>query len=140
MINVRAGFFYLAVIFLSVSANINAQSISCKNFRNGTFICKFEGNTDIIKRSGSEQLEYFNGSKKPDHYRVKWLNDCTYTLTPSAEVLAESKNLPKNIVFTVRIIKTSKDSYTQTVSDNVSNYTVTAEMNRIDFDMNLYIK
>ena len=133
-------FFCLASIFLIVSFRANAQSPDCKKFKNGTFICKSEGNTDIIKRSGALQLEYFNGSKTPSHYTVKWLDDCTYTLTPQADVFVESKNLPRNIVFTVRIIKTSGDSYTQTTTNNVTNYTFTAEMNRWEFDMELYIK
>lgn len=131
--------FCLAAISLT-PFSLYAQSSNCKNFRNGTFICKFDGNTDIIKRSGSLQLEYFNGAETPSRYTVKWLDDCTYTLTPQADVFKESKDLPKNIVFTVKIIKTSRDSYTQTTTDNVSNYTFTAVMNRMDFDMELYIK
>ena len=120
--------------------NADAQSPDCKKFKNGTFICKSGGNTDIIKRSGALQLEYFNGSKTPSHYTVKWLDECTYTLTPQADVFAESKDLPRNIIFTVKIIKTAKDSYTQTTTNNVTNYTFTAEMNRWELDMELYIK
>ena len=112
---------------ISVQAEAQ-QPAGCKRFKDGKFYSKFEGNTDIIVRSGSEQSEYFNGSKQATHYTVKWLDDCTYTLTPQADVFVDSPNLPKNIVFIVKIISTGKDSYLQETTNNVNNYKLKSEM------------
>jgi hypothetical protein len=119
------------VLILLLSITVQAQSPNCKAFRNGIFTSIFEGNTDSIKREGALQLEYFNGAKDPDRFFVKWLDDCTYTLTPYPEVFEKNKNLPANVVFTVKILNTTKNSYTQTTSINVSTYTVTCEMIKI---------
>jgi len=111
-----------------MSVNSRAQSLNCKHFRDGTFTSTFEGNTDSIKRVGADQYEYFNGSKVADHYLVKWVDDCTYTLTPFPDVFEKNQNLPRNIIFTVKITKTTKNSYTQTTSNNISDYLVTCEI------------
>ncbi|MBS1501443.1 MAG: hypothetical protein JST32_05245 [Bacteroidetes bacterium] len=132
---------FLVILFFIISVKIFAQSPDCKRFRNGMFKTTFQGNTDIINRSGSDQTEYFQGStEKPDHFIVKWLDDCTYTLTPDSNVFAANKDLPKNIVFTVKIVNTTSDSYTQVMTDNLGKYNVTSVMTRIEFDMEMYIK
>jgi len=135
------GTLVLFVVFLATSIEVFAQSSDCNQFKNGMFKTTYKGITDIIKRSGSDQIEYFQGSSdKPDHYIVKWLDDCTYTLTPDSSTLAENKDIPRNIVFTVRITNPIKDSYTQTMTDNLGKFNITSVMTRIEFDMEMYIK
>jgi hypothetical protein len=133
---------FFVIISLAGPVLAFAQSPDCRQFKDGLFKTTVDGTTDIIRRSGLDQIEYFQGaSNKADHFTVKWLDDCTYTLTPDSAVFSVNKGLPKNIVFTIRIIKTTKDSYTQIMTDNLGKYgTITSTMTRIEFDMEMYIK
>ncbi|MES2730369.1 MAG: hypothetical protein V4714_01430 [Bacteroidota bacterium] len=122
---------FLLIIISFATLNTFAQDLSCKKFRNGTFKLMNENRITIIKRAGSEQLEYFNGSKTPTSYSVSWLDDCTYVLRPKAEVFKKYPGMPKDAALTVKIIKTTANSYTQTTTSNFSDNVLTGEVIRI---------
>lgn len=108
------------VIFLlvfAVSGIAQAQTANCKRFRTGTFKMTYEGKNGIIKRTADVQEEYLNGSGSPTMtFAINWLNDCSYTLTPTATTRKKFPEIPKNGVMTVQIIKTTATSYTYTAT------------------------
>jgi hypothetical protein len=124
-------YFSFTLIFLLITFKINAQSLNCENFKNGTFKIIDQGRTTIVKRSGSSQLEYFNGSRVPTHYTVRWVDDCTYILTPLEDVFKKYKNTPKNAILTNKITRTTKNSYTLISTFNFSTKIFTCEVFKI---------
>src|ERR1041385_7514942 len=88
-----------------------AQQMDCKPFRNGLFKMESES-TWIINRNGNLQTETAEGSNDTASFVVNWIDDCTYTLTPTEETLKLKKVSGKNTV-TVRIIETRPSSYIQ---------------------------
>lgn len=129
----------LVCIFWSVPALLVAQSINCEKFKNGKFRSTFEGRSIVIERSGTTQTEYLtvlNGKtlKTPMVMvlNVKWLNDCTYTLSLTAESLKKYPKFPKNAVITVKIINVNENSYTQSATRNFSNKAAVSEVYKVD--------
>lgn len=114
----------------STSLGIYAQS-GCAKFKNGVFKSTLKGVTLIVKRSGSIQIEHASNSKDTISFVVKWIDDCTYTLTPTKDVLIKYPMMPKNTVLTVRMVSGSDNSYTQTTTANFSNQVVTSKMTKL---------
>lgn len=117
-----------------VSFGLYSQSLSCLKFRNGKFQSTYNGKTAIIERSGSKQVEYFVNLKDSlkIEFDIKWLNDCTYTLTPTKESLVKYSKFPKNALITVRITNTTATSYTQSSTSNFISQTITSEVIKIE--------
>ncbi len=85
----------------------------------------------MLKRSPDMQTEVTDAMKTPDTLMVKWLDDCTYTLTPTPYTLQKTPNVPKNIVVTVTIDATTDTSYTCTSTANVSPAKFTSEIIKV---------
>ena len=97
----------LIIIFLLISIKINAQELSCKDFKVGKFYIpitedkkkyKFESNdfnaeiTEkrdlsikkyIVIREKGTQIEWVDGigNGNPRYEIIEWIDDCTYRLT-----------------------------------------------------------
>jgi hypothetical protein len=126
-------FYFLFFCILLYTSQLSAQSNECAKFKNGIFnlIDKKTG-TSYIKRYGNRQSEITDGKKDSTTYVVKWLDDCTYTLTPTQETFKVYPFLPLDALLTVTIIKTKKNSYIQTSSANFSDKKVTSEIIKIE--------
>jgi hypothetical protein len=124
--NMKTLFFTLSIFFLSCAPR--PQPLNCKQFRNGKFKSEVDGRTYVVERSGSNQKEYFINTKDSltAYLTVKWLDDCTYTLTPSEETLKKTPKIPKNAMLTVSITNTTSNSYTQTSTLNFNNSTTSS--------------
>jgi len=119
----------LIIFFMFSQLAVNAQTTNCKNFREGTFQMNFKGKAILIKRYGNIQYEYLNNAQKPTMiFDVKWINDCTYTLKPTAATLKAFRLLPKNALLTVKIGKTTPRSYFHTTSNNYSKEVISSEI------------
>jgi hypothetical protein len=116
-----------------LTLGLHAQSLDCKKFRNGKFKSTFEGRTAIIERLGSIQKEYFINLKDSlkISFNVNWLDNCTYTLTPTKESFEKYPRLPQNALITVKITNTTPNSYTQNSSSNFINKTIVSEVIKI---------
>ena len=109
------------------------KSLDCSAFKNGKFRSKLSGRDYVIERFGAIQKEYFvnTGDTTVEVLKVKWLDDCTYTLTPTEETRIKSM-VPKGAVVTVSIISTTANSYTQTSKANFSKEIYTSEFFKMD--------
>ncbi|RZA01141.1 MAG: hypothetical protein EOP47_11745 [Sphingobacteriaceae bacterium] len=123
--------FVLPVMFFVVISSVFAQKLNCAKFKNGTFKMTYQGKETIIVRNGNQQQQYYDGSKEPTIYAVKWVNSCTLNLIPAQKRVKELKDVPSNAYLTQKIIKTSKNSYTQLTSANFSKRTITTEIYKI---------
>ena len=49
------------------------------------------------------------------YFNIEWINDCTYTVTPTATTIDRNRDVLKAGTMTVKIVKTTDSSYTQKV-------------------------
>lgn len=91
---------------------------NCSQFKNGTF--KVTDPTTkkvcIITRDGNIQTEKMEDEAEVYDFDIVWLNDCTYTVTPTAATAARNKETLKAGTITVTITKTKENSYMQRVT------------------------
>jgi hypothetical protein len=91
-------------------------------FRNGKFrvtdpksqkVC-------IITRDGDTQTEKMEESDEVYDFDIKWLDDCTYIVTPTPATIARNKDVLKAGTMTVKITKAKDSTYVQNIT--VANY------------------
>lgn len=90
----------------------------CTKFKDGAFkitdpvtkkVC-------IITREGNTQTERLEDAAEIYDFDITWIDDCTYTVNPTAATSARNKDVLKAGTMTVKIIKVSDTSYTQRVT------------------------
>ncbi len=116
-----------------VAYKVNAQESNCEKFKNGHFIIPKDSHApeSTIIRNGSIQTEQVKGSKEVSEFVVEWVDECTYTLTPTAKTRKLYKNLPKDATLTVEIIEVKKNSYIQRSTSSFSDFVATTEVIKV---------
>jgi hypothetical protein len=123
--------FLLILACLLVTVKLQAQINDCKRFHTGTFKMMYYGKPTIVVRTKTKQQQFFDGQKTPVEFTVKWLSDCTFTLTLIKGRLDKVKAVPPNAVLTMQIVKTSKNSYTQVTTANFTGQSITGEIFKV---------
>lgn len=95
-----------------------SQNSGCAKFKNGTFKVTDPASKKvcIIKRDGNVQTERMEESDETYDFDLVWIDDCTYTVTPTASTAARNKEVLKAGTMTVKIAKVKEDSYIQKVT------------------------
>ncbi|MFC4740678.1 DNA topoisomerase IV [Flavobacterium ponti] len=100
-------YYLLAISFLLTSCY--NQERNCQDFKTGKFKSEIEVDgkklVTTFERNDSIQIETFDGVT--DTYDVRWTNDCEYVIKNS-----EPKNMAERKAVQVKILTTSKKSYT----------------------------
>lgn len=82
---------------------------NCKDFKTGKFKFEYEVDgvkkTTVFERKDSIEIETFEG--KTDTASIRWINDCEYILRK-----IHPKNMAEKKAINMRILTTSKNSYT----------------------------
>ena len=122
-----------SLLFLGLcSFSVRAQNTKgCKIVKDGTFKTKWDGHDYIIMRKGSFQRELYPFKKLNVSFAVKWIDDCTYTLTPNPDVYKAQPETPKGNIVTVKVIKITPKGYLQRSTSNKSDYVFTSEFERV---------
>jgi len=88
------------LLFLIIGFSNHLHSQNCKNYRNGKF--KLHDSeldvTYIIERKGNLQTERKVGEDKVIDFEIKWIDDCTYIVSPSKKTAEFLKSDFKLIV------------------------------------------
>ncbi|AWH85467.1 hypothetical protein HYN59_10215 [Flavobacterium album] len=94
-----------------------AQS-ECAKFKNGTFKVTDPASKKvcIIKRDGNTQTERMEESDETYDFDIVWIDDCTYTVSPTASTAARNKDVLKAGTITVKMTKVKESSYVQKVT------------------------
>lgn len=110
----------LVLLLLSLSGF--SQAKDCGKYREGKFRLTDPKTkqVSIITRKNDVQTEKMEEDEEIYDFNVKWLNDCTYTLTPTAATAARNKKVTSIGTMTVTISQVKDSSYIQTVK--VANY------------------
>jgi hypothetical protein len=99
-----------------------AQSADCAKYKNGTFKVTDPASKQvcIITRKDNVQTEKMEQSEEVYDFDLVWIDDCTYTVSPTPATVARNKDVSKAGTMTVRITKTTDTSYVQriTVANN----------------------
>ena len=95
-----------------------SQGTDCAKFKNGTFRVTDPASKKvcIITRDGDRQTERMEESDQTYDFDIVWIDDCTYTVTPTASTAARNKDVLKAGTMTVKITKATDSSYTQRVT------------------------
>lgn len=90
----------------------------CTKFKDGTFKVTDPATkkTSIITRSGNKQTEKMEDAEEVYDFDVVWVDDCTYTITPTAATSARNETLQKAGTMMVKITKVKEHSYIQRVT------------------------
>ncbi|HAH55075.1 MAG TPA: DNA topoisomerase IV [Flavobacterium sp.] len=82
---------------------------NCKDFKTGKFKFEYEVDgvkkTTVFERKDSIEIETFEG--KTDTSRIRWVSDCEYILKK-----IHPKNMAEEKAISMKILSTSKNSYT----------------------------
>ena len=108
----------LAALLIVFSFSLSAQK-NCKTVKNGTFKTISEGGTTIIIRKGSLQTEENASVNFKGEFKIKWLDECTYTIQPTKIYNAgDLVDVDLSEVLTVKILKVADSYYLQETSSN----------------------
>ncbi|MDR6968381.1 hypothetical protein J2X31_002404 [Flavobacterium arsenatis] len=81
----------------------------CKDFKTGKF--QFDYEVDGVKktttfiRTENQEIDFYEG--KSDTSSIKWINDCEYVIQK-----INPKNMQEKKAISMKILSTTKDSYT----------------------------
>lgn len=100
---------YLLLLLLPALFSCYDQQRNCTDFKTGKFRFEHEVNgvkkTTVFERTDSLEIETFEGNT--DTATVRWVNDCEYILQKK-----NPKNMQEKKAIAMRILTTSKNSYT----------------------------
>lgn len=98
--------FLLPLLFLMSCYDVERN---CKDFKTGKFKFEYEVDgvkkTTVFERKDNIEIETFEG--KTDTSSIRWVNDCEYILQK-----IHPKNMEEKKAITMKILTTSKKSYT----------------------------
>lgn len=121
------------VLFILISLSAFSQT-NCSDVKLGIYkvIGKNMGNS-IIERKGDVQIEYTEKIKMKVEYALKWIDDCTYTLTFN-KIIEDPYGFGTNedIKYTIEILEVTKDGYIQKVSSSDLDFTFESNVQRMD--------
>lgn len=108
----------LLILTFIVSLFGYSQTGDCSILKEGTFKVTDPASkkTSIIKRSGNVQTEQMEDAEEIYDFDLVWINDCTYTITPTAATAARNKDLQKAGTMMVKITRVKEHSYIQRVT------------------------
>jgi hypothetical protein len=95
----------------------NAQEKACTKFREGTFKVTDPTSQKLcyITRKGNVQTEKMENSEEVFDFDIVWIDDCTYTVSPTAATMARNKDISKAGTMTVMITKAKDSTYVQRI-------------------------
>ena len=106
-------FFTLIVLlpFFGFSQN------TCTKFKEGTFKVTDPATKKvcIITRSGNIQTEKMEDDAEVYDFDIVWIDDCTYTVSPTPATAARNKDATKAGTMTVQITRAKDSTYVQRI-------------------------
>ena len=94
-----------------------AQDRACSKFKEGTFKVTDPASKKIsyITRKGNIQTEKMENAEEVYDFDIVWIDDCTYTVSPTPATPARIKDVNKSETMTVMITRAKDSSYTQRI-------------------------
>jgi len=125
---------FITMALLVSSVMMLGQQADCKRFKNGKF--KQEDSTGevwMVERKGTKQIEYNDFYKMKLRFKVKWKDECTYTLKLKKILENPDKQpFPEGLIVTVNITDTKDKSYTQMATSNLTGKSLKSKVSLIE--------
>lgn len=125
---------FITMVLLGWGMIACAQQSDCKRFKNGKF--KQEDSTGevwMVERKGSKQIEYNDFYKMKLRFKVKWKDECTYTLKLKKILENPDKQpFPEDLVVTVNITDTKDKSFNQTATSSLTGKSLKSKVTVIE--------
>ncbi|MGB1037349.1 MAG: hypothetical protein ACPGYY_01800 [Bacteroidia bacterium] len=102
----------LTALLLAFSFFSMGQSPDCSKYKNGTYSIKYDDYTLKIIRKGRNQTEISSNDGIKHKFKIKWLDECTYTIRMKKG--KEYRSTPKayrDVVIKARITETYETYY-----------------------------
>lgn len=101
--------------FAIISCLLSYGQDSCEKFKEGKFkfTDKESGKVCIITRKGDVQTEKILDSDEIYDFNLKWIDSCTYTISPTPATIQKKKEVTGLGTMTVKITPASDSSYVQ---------------------------
>jgi hypothetical protein len=95
-----------------------SQTADCSRYKNGSFklIDPRTKKVCLITRDGNTQTEKMEDAEEVYDFDIKWLDDCTYTVSPTPATIARNKDVRKVGTMTVKITQVKDSSYVHKVT------------------------
>ena len=124
----------ITISLFCISTTALGQKNECEKFKDGKFmIVDAESGNSIIERKGSKQIEFGESSALKLKFKVKWLDECTYTLELTKVLENPNKiELPVGMILTVEIIATKEKSYIQKSTSNMIDMILESEVIKME--------
>lgn len=75
-------YLFLLVFIFSTARNYAQKEIKCADLQKGKFVMTGpSGGEILVKRRKKIQIERYNRENQKYKFLIKWIDDCTYTLT-----------------------------------------------------------
>jgi hypothetical protein len=112
-------YFIISLIFIgTVAPAASAQTAkpNCRDFRTGTFVYvnPENGHTTFIERDKKIQTEFDDQTQERLTFNLRWIDNCTFILSPTRKSLKVRKDWTSKTQFTLVISETNETGYTQT--------------------------
>ncbi|HEX8574960.1 MAG TPA: DNA topoisomerase IV [Flavobacterium sp.] len=119
----------ISVFLISLLSSCYQQERNCKDFKTGKFEFNYavggKKKTTVFERKENMEIETFEG--KTDTSTIRWINDCEYILQKK-----HPKNMQEKKAISMKILSTSKNSYTFEFGMVGSNKKQTGTVNKIN--------
>lgn len=109
---------YTLILFFCLLPLLSRAQIDCSKFKEGTFSITDPKSKKIsfITRNGNIQTEKMEESEEIYDFDIVWVDDCTYTVSPTPATAARIKDVNKAGTMTVRITKVKDSTYVQRIT------------------------
>lgn len=106
---------YLNILLLALLPIMSYGQDSCEKFKEGKFKFTDPGSQKviIITRKGDVQTEKILDSDEIYDFNLKWIDSCTYTISPTPATIQKKKEVTELGTMTVKITPASDSSYVQ---------------------------
>lgn len=106
------------ILFMLMWGFTGSAQSKCAQVREGKFKVTDPKTKKVclITREGETQTEKLEEAEEAFTFDIKWLDDCTYTLTPTAATLARNKDVKDIGTMTVKITQVKDGSYLHKVT------------------------
>jgi len=121
------------ILLILVANTLLAQTNNCKAIHDGIFkTIHPDGSETIIERYGNKQIETNPKIKKPLKFKVKWIDDCNYTLEMRKNLqYFKSPKQIRNLVVYAQITDIRPKYYSITARSNLDKREMQLKIYRI---------
>jgi hypothetical protein len=105
------------LLFLLLCPVFMFAQTDCSKFKEGTYKVTDPASkkVSIITRKGNIQTEKMEESEEVYDFDIVWIDDCTYTVSPTPATAARLKDVNKTGTMTVQVTKVKDSTYVQRI-------------------------